>query len=175
MNRQYANTQSDSAQFFYGTEVEHTPAYGMPTLFVVGLQLKADIDTWLKHTNATHIFWGSNYSFDHEQIDEWEDMIIPYLKEGYMCSLDVPYENMMVILESAMIEYHNFIPQIRVTMPYIGLWNYNTTIKFDDNNAGLESTNPGVWVHSLHSLKDPAKFTSWDKYQQDLVLHEVTK
>ena len=38
MNRDYADGQSSSVVFFQGVEVEHTPAYGMNTLFVVGVQ-----------------------------------------------------------------------------------------------------------------------------------------
>ena len=30
--------EHDNVDFFIGTEVEHTPAYGMLTLFVVGIQ-----------------------------------------------------------------------------------------------------------------------------------------
>jgi hypothetical protein len=38
MNRQYNNITTNTAKFFVGNEVEHTPAYSLKTLFVVGAQ-----------------------------------------------------------------------------------------------------------------------------------------
>ena len=60
---------------------------------------------------------------------------------------------------------NNFIPQIRVPIPYIKQWNYNTTIKIDD--IGFCKTNPGVWVHSLHELQSVSNFTNWREYSND--------
>ena len=37
----------DNTRFFLGTEVEHTPALGMKTLFVIGVQPVQDIDAML--------------------------------------------------------------------------------------------------------------------------------
>ena len=36
MKRVYDQGTDDSVTFFVGTEVEHTPAYGKKTLFIVG-------------------------------------------------------------------------------------------------------------------------------------------
>lgn len=38
MNRDYADGTSDTVTFFTGTEIEKTPAFGLKTLFVTGLQ-----------------------------------------------------------------------------------------------------------------------------------------
>jgi hypothetical protein len=70
--------------------------------------------------------------------------------------------------EGGLNEYDNFIPQIRVPIPYIRLWNYNTMIKIDDKD--FKATNPGVWSHSLHKLMDRDNFTPWDKYNGDKIL-----
>jgi hypothetical protein len=40
-------TATKTVKFFTGTEVEHTPAYGKKTLFVVGLQPVSEIQDWL--------------------------------------------------------------------------------------------------------------------------------
>jgi len=48
------------------------------------------------------------------------------------------------------------------------LWNYNTMIKLDDK--GFNATNPGVWSHSLHELKDRENFTSWYDYKNDRII-----
>ncbi len=39
MKRDYADGVTDSAELFIGTEIEKTPAYGMKTLFVVGIKI----------------------------------------------------------------------------------------------------------------------------------------
>jgi len=37
MNRDYSTGTADNIDFFVGNEVEHTPAFGMRTLFVTGV------------------------------------------------------------------------------------------------------------------------------------------
>ncbi len=170
MNRDYESGVSDSVVFFTGKEVEHTPAYGLETLFVVGVQPLAEITARLV-TPGQHIFFGANHSFKPstpEEWDQWETMIEHYLKMGYMCSLDIPLSAVEEFNDGGLNEYDNFIPQIRVPIPYIKLWNYNTMLKIDDKD--FKATNPGVWSHSLHKLMDRDNFTSWDKYKGDKIL-----
>jgi hypothetical protein len=38
MKRDYTDGVADNVVFFIGNEVEHTPAFGMRTLFVTGVQ-----------------------------------------------------------------------------------------------------------------------------------------
>jgi hypothetical protein len=70
--------------------------------------------------------------------------------------------------EGGLCERDRFIPIIKVPIPYIKLWNYNTCIKIDDKD--FAASNPGVWVHSLHDVLDREKFTDWSKYDKDLVI-----
>jgi hypothetical protein len=95
-------------------------------------------------------------------------MITPFLREGILCSLDIPLSAIEEFHDGGLCEHNNFIPQIRVPIPYIKLWNYNTMIKIDDKD--FKATNPGVWCHSLHALMDREKFTDWSKYGLDKVL-----
>ena len=61
--------------------------------------------------------------------------------------------------------HHNkLIPLISVPVPDMN-WNVNTCIKLDD--VDFRASNPGVWVHHVHDLKQRSKFTSWDKYTKD--------
>ena len=175
MKRNYTNCTADNIIFFVGREVEHTPAYGMQTLFVTGLQSVIDIEAALSNAehHIGHIFFGANHSFNHDTGNSeawraWEAMIVPFLKRGYLCSLDIPMHLVEEFNEIGLNEYDNFIPQIRVPIPYIKLWNYNTMIKIDDKD--FNATNPGVWSHSLHDLKDRNKFTSWDQYANDKII-----
>ena len=169
MNRDYATGTADDAVFFTGIEIEHTPAYGKKTLFVTGVQPTDDIAARLQ--GCEHIFFGANHSYNPQnnlEHQRWESMITFFLDKGYLCSLDIPINQVEEFNDSGLCERNNFIPQIRVPVPYIKLWNYNTMIKIDDK--GFNATNPGVWSHSLHKLMDRDHFTSWDQYKNDEIV-----
>jgi hypothetical protein len=175
MNRQ---GHKDTA-FFVGYEVEHTPAYGKRTLFVVGVQPVEDVQAWIddfenfeqESDHIQHIFFGANHSFDPKnnlEWQRWESMIQHFLKLGYLCSLDIPMSAVEQFNDTGLCEYNNFVPQIRISIPYVRLWNYNTMVKIDDND--FDATNPGVWTHSLHSLMSRDTFTPWSAYTKDKTL-----
>ena len=169
MKRDYTNGQADNIIFFTGVEIEHTPAYGKKTLFVNGVQPVEDIALNLQ--GCEHIFFGANHSFNPQSYEEhkaWENMILFFLEKEYLCSLDIPINQVEEFHESGYCEYNNFIPQIRVPIPYIKLWNYNTMLKIDDKD--FKATNPGVWSHSLHTLMDRSKFTDWSQYKNDEIV-----
>jgi len=171
MKRDYANGSKEDIVYFTGIEVEKTPALGMDTLFVTGVQPCHEIQERLG--DRKHIFFGANHSFNPgtnfpEDADEWtpwENMITAFLTAGKLCSLDIPITLAEAFLESGLIEYDNFIPQLRIPLPYAKLWNYNTMLKIDDKD--FKATNPGVWCHSLHDLMDRNKFTDWSQYGLD--------
>lgn len=171
MKRDYSDGVSEDVFFFTGTEVEHTPAYGKKTLFVAGLHPVEEIAKHLQ--GCEHIFFGANHTFNHDTTNveawrAWEAMIQYFLDRGYMCSLDIPIHLVEEFNENGLNEYDNFIPQIRVPIPYIRLWNYNTMLKIDDKD--FKATNPGVWSHSLHSLMDRKNFTDWSQYANDEIV-----
>jgi hypothetical protein len=175
MKRDYSTGEADNAIFFFGKEVEHTPAYGMYTLFVTDVQPIEAIEGALAGTTyeTNHIFFGANHSFkpafnDFNGWKIWEDMITHFLEKEYLCSLDIPLSAVEEFHDGGLNDYNNFIPQIRVPIPYIKLWNYNTMLKIDDKD--FKATNPGVWSHSLHDLKDRSKFTDWSQYNNDTIL-----
>lgn len=174
MKRTYSTGEADSVEFFTGWEVEKTPAYGMHTLFVTGLQPADDILHHYDINGCEHIFFGANHSFNphmpgpEQLVDswkEWEDMIAYFLDNDYLCTLDIPLSEVEKFNDSCLCEYDNFIPQIRVPIPYVKLWNYNTMVKIDDKD--FRHSNPGVWCHSLHDLMARTKFTDWSDYSLD--------
>lgn len=173
MNRDYAQGEHNNITFFTGVEVEHTPAYGMFTLFVTGVHTPEAVH-WAfdNHPDGIkHIFFGANHSFNPQTPDEWrewESMIQHFLDLGIWCSLDIPMSAVEEFNEGGLNDHDKFIPQIRVPIPYIKLWNYNTMIKIDDKD--FKATNPGVWTHSLHDLKDRSKFTDWSQYSNDTII-----
>ena len=166
----------ENVDFFVGTEVERTPAFGRRTLFVVGVQPIQNIQDWLddyhsyedRSYHIEHVFFGANHSFNPQTPEEWrkwESMITYFLLRGYLCTLDIPIGAVEEFNDGSLCDYRNFIPQIRVSVPYTKLWNYNTMLKIDDKD--FDATNPGVWCHSLHSLMSRETFTSWDDYRGD--------
>jgi hypothetical protein len=171
MKRDYTDGVADEVIFFIGNEVEHTPAYGMRTLFVTGVQSTDAIATNLQ--GCEHIFFGANHSFnpafnDYDTWKSWENMIEYFLNKDYLCSLDIPLSAVEQFNDGGLNDYNNFIPQIRVPIPYIKLWNYNTMLKIDDKD--FKATNPGVWSHRLHDLQDRSKFTDWSQYKNDKII-----
>ena len=174
MKRDYDSGISDNVIYFVGNEVEHTPAYGMKTLFITGLQPIEEIETHLSkitRKDIRHIFFGANHSFNPstpESWEMWEDMITHFLQKDYLCSLDIPLSCVEEFNDGGLNEFNNFIPQIRVPIPYIKLWNYNTMLKIDDKD--FKATNPGVWSHSLHALMDRSNFTDWTQYKNDEIV-----
>lgn len=169
MKRNYTTGEASDVQFFIGKEIEHTPAFGKLTLFVTGLHSVEEIASHLQ--GCEHIFFGANHSFNPrtpEEWDQWQDMIQFFLDKDYLCSLDIPLSAVEEFNDGGLNECDNFIPQIRVPIPYIKLWNYNTMLKIDDKD--FKATNPGVWSHSLYKLMDRDNFTPWNKYKEDKIL-----
>ena len=168
MKRDYKDGIHEKMCYFVGHEVERTPAYGKKTLFVEGLQDTKEILEFFTKEQCEHLFFGANHSFQPTNFANWqlwEDMIVEFLKEGYLCSLDIPIKYAEEFLERSLVEYDNFIPQLRVPVPYVKQWNYNTMLKIDDKD--FKATNPGVWCHRLHNLLDDEKFTDWAEYGLD--------
>lgn len=159
--------------FFLGVEVENSPAKGMETLFVVGLQSVDQILSLTCENRCKHVYLGANMSMHYLQYtdhDEWRkwDQLIEDLTEDSLISyitVDITNDQITGFLESSASENNKVIPMISVKLPYTKLLNYNTTIKLDD--TGFDETNPGVWCHSLHSLMDRQHFTPWIAYKGD--------
>lgn len=172
MERNYESGEESTVSFFVGTEVEKTPAFGMKTLFVVGVHA---YDVIMKHfieNDCEHIFFGANHSFDPQTDQEWQDwdvMMFQFLSRETLCSLDIPLSLAETFCRSSeVMKYNSFIPQIRVPITDTQLWNYNTMVKIDDKT--FDYSNPGVWCHSLHDLQDRTKFTPWQAYGLDKII-----
>lgn len=179
MKREYETGTSEGVTFFVGTEIEKTPAYGMRTLFVVGVHEPEDILELINSRRGhgpavTHIYFGANQSFKPTGTDDattwrpWEDMIYVCLEAGYWCTLDLDVRDVEGLLESGLTEKRRFIPQLSVKIPGLQLLNYNATIKIDDTD--FNATNPGVWCHRLRDLTTTESFTDWDQYSKDEII-----
>lgn len=164
----------NNTSMFVGLEVEHSPALGMKTLFVVGVQSQEDIEQALNSfPQIEHIYFGANQSFPTGRATSvdwtrWENMIMPFIGQGYWCTLDIDVNEVEGLLETVLPEYHKFIPMISVKLPYLQQLGYNATIKLDDKD--FAGTNPGIWCHSLHSLMNRSTFTDWSQYTKDEII-----
>ena len=173
MKRDYISGVNTDITFFTGVEIEKTPAYGMKTLFVVGVHDPYVIMELARNNKCKHIYFGANQSFktngvnDTETWRPWEDMIYVCLdaEDGFWCTLDFDVRETEGLLESGLTEKRRFIPQISVKLPYINQLGYNATLKIDDTTWG--HSNPGVWCHSLHDLMDRSVYTDWKDYVGD--------
>ena len=174
MKRDYNDGVKDGVTLFTGIEIEHTPAYGMKTLFVVGtMNPQAVVNTALSN-NCKHIYFGANQSFPQLDTNDsvgwrgWEDMIEYCLDNDFWCTLDLAPGQVEGLLESSLTEYRRFIPQISVKLPYIKQLGYNLTIKIDDKD--FEATNPGVWCVPVGAVTQRKYFTDWDQYGKDEII-----
>jgi hypothetical protein len=159
--------------FFTGVEVENSPAKGLRTLFVVGIQPVDTIIANVLNSKSQHVYIGANMSLhelendDYDGWKQWDHMIEGVLDSGAVdyVTVDVTSDQVEGFLESRVSEDSRVIPMVSVKLPYTRLLNYNTTIKIDDK--GFDQTNPGVWCHSLHDLMDRQTFTPWSAYRGD--------
>lgn len=154
--------------YFVGIEVENTAMKGQKTLFVVGVKPVDEIIALAEKHDVKHLYFGTSQSFHpHSPYDwaAWDDMIKSLLVKDYWVTLDFGVEYCKEIHEQAWCEYNTFIPMISVKIPYIKLYNYNATVKIDDNTWG--DTNPGVWCHPLNELLTRNVYTDWKDYTGD--------
>ena len=176
MKRDYTTSNNvTGVTYFVGTEIEHTPAFGKKTLFVVGIQDAAEIIEMASNNECTHIYLGANQSFEitgeHGSTSEnkgWDAMVKECTSADFWVTLDFDLEYVDWINESGYSEHNNFIPMLSVKIPYIEQLGYNACIKLDD--VDFNASNEGVWTHSIHSLMDRSKFTTWDQYKQDTII-----
>jgi len=167
----------ETKSFFLGQEVEHTPAHGRKTLFVIGCQPPHEVESILNDPYTSvggavdHVYFGANHSFaptNSQDWQRWEDLVCAFLDRGYWCTLDFDVRYTELVAETGLTEYNTFIPMISVKIPYVRLMNYNAVVKIDDKD--FTATNPGVWCHRLHDLQRTDCFTDWSEYNKDEVL-----
>jgi len=154
--------------FYVGDEFHLTPAHKQRTLFVEGLYDKDTVLSIALNEKCPHIHLGYNDSFTPESDDEWrnwEDLIMPMLKDNIWVTLSFDNKYGSDFLEAGMTEYDTFIPLIKIDLPYIAQYNYNTTVAITD---AQKMVNPGIWYHDLHKMLDRDSFVHRTKYLSPL-------
>lgn len=165
MNRDYKTGIHSNIDFFTGIEIEKTPAYGLKTLFVVGIQPIDIVKKYVNEHNCKHVYLGANHSFDSIRLPEWDAMIVSLLDSEILTTLDVDIKYLNSIIDTQYINNDLFIAQLSIKIPNLNKFNKNTTIKIDD--VDFKASNIGVWCHKLNKLTTNDYFTSWDEYTKD--------
>ena len=170
MKRNYITGEAEAVTYFTGIEIEKTPAFGLKTLFVVGVQAPETIITIATKNDCDHLYFGANQSFDGKDISGWDQMIGCCLRLGYKCTLDfdVKFCTTKEKWLHELSNFDNFIPQISVKIPNLTAYNTNATVKIDD--IDFKATNKGVWCHSLAQLQPKTLFTDWSEYGNDEII-----
>ena len=171
MDRDYKTGKSDSVGIFSGLEIEHTPAYGLQTLFLARNDLLFDrIVELVEQVNAKAIYFGANRSFMHN-IANTSQLIKRLMDKGYWCTIDYQHSVHAEVKErfKDIWKEEKFIPFCSVIFPDSEN-DDNLCIKVDD--VDFNKTNPGVWTMSMDHFKQSAGFTSWDEYKQDEPIEE---
>jgi len=170
VQRDYATGEATEVTYFTGVEIEKTPAYGMQTLFVVGVRPLEEITDIVTQRKCDHVYLGANQSFDGKDINDWDKMIGGLLRLGLKVTLDFDSKFCQSKEKwlASLSQFDNFIPQISVKIPNLTKYNNNATIKIDDTD--FRATNDGVWCHSLDTLKTQETFTDWAQYTKDEII-----
>lgn len=171
MDRDYKTGKSDSVGIFSGLEIEHTPAYGLQTLFLARNDLLFDrIVELAEQVNAKAIYFGANRSFMHN-IANTSQLIKRLMDKGYWCTIDYQHSVHAEVKErfKDIWKEEKFIPFCSVIFPN-SEDDDNLCIKVDD--VDFNATGPGVWTMSMNHFKQSAGFTSWDEYKQDEPIEE---
>ena len=171
MDRDYKTGKSDSVGIFSGLEIEHTPAYGLQTLFLARNDLLFDRIVGLaEQVNAKAIYFGANRSFMHN-IANTSQLIKRLMDKGYWCTIDYQHSVHAEVKErfKDIWKEEKFIPFCSVIFPDSEN-DDNLCIKVDD--VDFNKTNPGVWTMSMDHFKQTGGFTGWDEYKQDEPIEE---
>lgn len=177
MKRDYDGGEHDDVVYFQGYEIEKTRAFGMPTLFVVGTPNLPRILEYISiervepRTWCTHVYLGANHSFNPLNKAEWalwDDAVRVLTAKGLFVTIDHDVSLSTKVVEQGWTDNGLFIPMVSIKIPYVEQYGYNAIFKIDDKD--FNSTNPGVWCHTLHDLTRHDKFTGWDEYKKDLPL-----
>ena len=171
MDRDYKTGKSASVGVFSGLEIEHTPAYGLQTLFLARNDLTLEQITELAEmVNAKAIYYGANRSFMHNHGLQLAQMM-KLMDAGYYVTIDYPYSLHTEVKQRFKSVWKNekFIPFCSIIFPN-SEDDDQLCIKVDD--IDFNKTNPGVWTMSMDHFKQTAGFTSRKEYKQDQPIQE---
>tara|TARA_Y100001973_G_C5189834_1_gene330231 strand:- start:1271 stop:1816 length:546 start_codon:yes stop_codon:yes gene_type:complete len=166
MLRDYKNGYFEDVRMFSGKEIEHTPAYGLQTLFLARNDLTlAQIEEQAVMVQAEAIYYGANRTYMHNHGMQLSQ-IIQLCDKGYYVTVDYPYELHDEVKEKFNIvwKHEKFIPFCSIIFPHTED-DTQLCIKVDDTD--FNKTNPGVWTMTMNDFKSKSGHTKWEEYKKD--------
>ena len=166
MLRDYKNGYFEDMRMFSGKEIEHTPAYGLQTLFLARNDLTlAQIEEQAVMVQAEAIYYGANRTYMHNHGMQLSQ-IIQLCDKGYYVTVDYPYELHDEVKEKFNIvwKHEKFIPFCSIIFPHTED-DTQLCIKVDDTD--FNKTNPGVWTMTMNDFKSKSGHTKWEEYKKD--------
>lgn len=157
--------QRQQVTYFVGVEVEHTPLYGKPTLFVVGTPPVEDIVARAHAKHIDHVYLGTSRSFNPATLADWAvwtQLIEQLLESGLWVTLDFDYNYVDNVATSSYSQHKKFVPMISLKTAYAKLFNPNLRLRIQ--------TQDGVHNHSIGDIMQQGHFTAWDEYLGDQVI-----
>ena len=155
MERDYKTGIKDNINVFTGLEIEHTPAYGLQTLFLARNDLTFDqIQELAVMSNVEAIYYGANRSYMHSQFMQVAQ-IIKFLEHDYYVTIDYPFELHQLVSQKFALCWKNpkFIPFCSIIMPDS---EEDTSLCFKIDDIDFNKTNPGVCPMSMKDFKSKA-------------------
>ena len=156
---------------FSGKEVEHTPAYGLQTLFLARNDLTYDqIKELCVKVDAEAVYFGANRCFVNNLATQ-PMQVNRLLNDGYYVTIDYQYaiHNEVKKRYSAVWQHEKFIPFCSVIFENSEEDN-KLCFKIDD--VDFNTSNKGVWTMNMEDFKKQAGYTTWDEYKQDKPIEE---
>lgn len=174
MERHYINGffADDEVKTFIGTEIEHTPAYGLRTLFLARNDLTTDEILELCVMNECEaIYYGANRKYMHNHALQLAQ-IHKFLADGYYVTVDYQYEIHKAVKQkfSTVWSHPKFIPFCSIIFPNS---EEDTQLCFKIDDVDFNKTNPGVWSSTMKKFKEQSGFTGWDEYKSDEPLQQT--
>ena len=166
MLRDYKNGYFEDVRMSSGKEIEHTPAYGLQTLFLARNDLTlAQIEEQAVMVQAEAIYYGANRTYMHNHGMQLSQ-IIQLCDKGYYVTVDYPYELHDEVKEKFNIvwKHEKFIPFCSIIFPHTED-DTQLCIKVDDTD--FNKTNPGVWTMTMNDFKSKSGHTKWEEYKKD--------
>ena len=171
MKREYKTGLKDDVKVFSGFEIEHTPAYGLQTLFLARNDLTFDqIQELAVLSNAEAIYYGANRSYIHSHFQQVLQ-VIKFIEHGYYVTVDYPFELHQLVSQKYALtwKHEKFIPFCSIIMSNS---EEDTSLCFKIDDIDFNKTNPGVWTMSMKDFKSKAGYTKWEDYKKDEPVEE---
>ena len=171
MIRDYKTGVKEGVGVFSGKEIEHTPAFGLQTLFIANNGLTYEqLHTLAQKVNAKAIYYGANRTYMHNR-----GMQLPQMKKfldaGFYVTVDYPYNLHEEVKEKFEMIWDNekFIPFCSIIFPNV---EKDKTLCFKVDDVDFNKTNKGVWTMTMKDFQQKAGFTKWEDYKKDEPIEE---